>query len=79
MKLLKPKTFMEKLKTELIVFFAFFILTLMAGVYIVRYPNFIGIGIVAMAFLLFNGFNIVIKLIIKSTKLNLESKNVSVS
>ena len=64
----KPKTYLDKLKSELIVFFAFFIITLMAGVYSLRYPNMVALPVILLTFLVFNGFNILINLILKSTK-----------
>ena len=64
----KPEDYNNKLKGKLIVLFAFFILTLMSGVYAMKYPSMIGLCVIFLAFLLFNGFNILVNLIIKSTR-----------
>lgn len=62
----KPKkSYADKLKRELIVFFAFFILTLISGVWAIRDTRMLWATLACIAFMIFNGFNITINLILK--------------
>ena len=65
---MKEKTYEQKLRGNLMVLFAFFILTLIAGVYSIKYSYFIPFTLILLAFLIFNGLTIIIDLIIKSTR-----------
>ena len=65
---MKYKDFGQKLKQELIVFFALFVLSLISGVLAIGNPAFERYTILLIIFLIFNGFTILFNLILKSTK-----------
>lgn len=64
----QEKDFASKLKFELIVFYAFFVLTLIFGVFSIGVEKYIPITLISLTFLILNGFIIVVNLIIKATK-----------
>ena len=62
---MKNKDFSKQLKSRLYIFFAFFIISLIGGVYSIRVPSFIGYSIIALSFLIFNGFMIIYNLLVE--------------
>jgi hypothetical protein len=58
----------KKLKQHLIIFFAFFVLSLISGVLAFNNPAFEKYTTIMIIFLIFNGFTILFDLVIKSTK-----------
>ena len=59
------KDFGSQLKSRLYVFFGFFIVSLIGGVYSIRVPSFIGYSIIALTFMIFNGFMILYNILLE--------------
>lgn len=58
----------KELQKRLYIIFGWFVLCLISGVILIKIPNFIGVSIICLTFLIFNIFTTLYNLIIFTTK-----------